>query len=36
MKKREKMIVMKKNFQVSVLREFSEAILKSNRVSGLL
>ena len=33
MKEREKMIVMKKNFQVKVLPEFSDAILKSNRVS---
>ena len=28
------MIVMKKQFQVDVLPEFGEAILKSNRVSG--
>ena len=34
MREREKMIVMKKNFQVNVLPEFSDAILKSNRVSG--
>ena len=34
MKERAKMIVMKKNFQVNVIPEFSDAILKSNRVSG--
>ena len=33
MKEREKMIVMKKNFQIKVLPEFSDAILKSNIVS---
>ena len=35
MKEREKMIVLKKNFHVNVLPEFKDAILKSNRVSGM-
>ena len=36
MAEREKMIILKKNFQVEVLPEFSAAIIKSNRVSSNL
>ena len=34
MKEQEKMIIMKKSFQINVLPEFGDSILKSNRVSG--